>query len=208
MLLMWTSRICCRDSKSGNPTYICTSSRPGRSRAGSINSRRLVRPMTRRLLSWSTPSSLASSWFTTESRTPPSLIVPRTLQTASISSKTTTCRALFRPLSLCSRSASANSPLMLFSASPTHLFRISGPLTILGSRAFKARAISRANKVFPQPGGPYRSMPLTCCSPSFSIVAGGNRRVAKMRLVMFVNALSSPPTRVLISPMLMDCWSS
>ena len=40
------------------------------------------------------------------------------------------------------------------SESPTNLDIISGPLTILGSRAPSAEQISRASSVLPQPGGP------------------------------------------------------
>ena len=50
------------------------------------------------------------------------------------------------------------------SESPTNLDIISGPLTILGSRAPMAPAISRASSVLPQPGGPYSSMP-ACGTP-------------------------------------------
>lgn len=67
---------------------------------------------------------------------------------------------------LCSSSASANSFRMLASDSPTYLLRISGPLTTLGSLALSIFPICRAISVFPQPGGPYRRMPLTCLQPA------------------------------------------
>ena len=66
---------------------------------------------------------------------------------------------------LCSSSASAKSLRMLASDSPTYLLRISGPLTTLGSLAFNILPICRANRVLPQPGGPYNRMPLTCLQP-------------------------------------------
>jgi hypothetical protein len=50
---------------------------------------------------------------------------------------------------------------------------ISGPFTILGSLAPKAEVISLANRVLPQPGGPYRSMPRTGEMPSSFVMAGG-----------------------------------
>ncbi len=59
------------------------------------------------------------------------------------------------------------------SLSPTYFDIISGPLTIFGSRAPIAPAISRASSVLPQPGGPYSSMPRTGCTPSGRISAGG-----------------------------------
>lgn len=75
-----------------------TSSLPGRMRASSIMSRLLVMPITRMLLSCSTPSILASSWLTTVSWTPVLLPVdPRALQIASISSKIMMCNPLFGP---------------------------------------------------------------------------------------------------------------
>jgi hypothetical protein len=98
---------------------------------------------------------------------------PRSRVNASISSKTTTCRADSSPASACSTSASAKRLRMYSSESPTYLDIISGPFTILGSRAPIAFAISRASSVLPQPGGPYRSMPRTGCTPSGRIKAGG-----------------------------------
>ncbi len=65
----------------------------------------------------------------------------------------------------CSSSASANSFLMLASDSPTYLLRISGPLTIFGSRALSILPICRAIRVLPQPGGPYSRIPFTCLQP-------------------------------------------
>ena len=50
---------------------------------------------------------------------------------------------------------------------------ISGPFTILGSLAPNAEVISLANRVLPQPGGPYRSMPRTGEMPSSFVMAGG-----------------------------------
>ena len=79
---------------------------------------------------------------------------PRSRVKASISSKTTTCSALSSPASCNSTSASANRLRMYCSESPTNLLIISGPLTIFGSRAPSAPAISRASSVLPQPGGP------------------------------------------------------
>mmetsp|Transcript_35534 Transcript_35534/g.98290 ORF Transcript_35534/g.98290 Transcript_35534/m.98290 type:complete len:317 (-) Transcript_35534:575-1525(-) len=86
--IVWMLRICSRPCSSGSEISICTSSRPGRSRASSIMSFRLVMPMTRILLSELTPSILERSWLTTVSPTPvPSRDEPRALHTESISSK-------------------------------------------------------------------------------------------------------------------------
>eukprot|EP00967_Tisochrysis_lutea_P148068 scaffold282276_cov27-Tisochrysis_lutea.AAC.4 len=90
---------------------------------------------------------------------------PRSLAYASSSSSTITCSADSSPRSACSSSASPKSARMKASESPTYLLIISGPLTILGSRAPSADAISRATRVLPQPGGPYSSKPRTGGSP-------------------------------------------
>ena len=86
------------------------------------------------------------------------------------------CCTVLRPsLTLfCSSSASANSFLMLASDSPTYLLRISGPLTIFGSRALSILPICRAIRVLPQPGGPYSRIPFTCLQP-------GDRRTTRGR---------------------------
>mmetsp|Transcript_19 Transcript_19/g.71 ORF Transcript_19/g.71 Transcript_19/m.71 type:complete len:202 (+) Transcript_19:722-1327(+) len=92
MFLVWMPKICDRPLTSGRPISTWTSRRPGRRRASSIMSLRLVMPMRRMLLRESTPSILDSSWLTTESETPvPSRTVPRLLQMASISSRMTMC---------------------------------------------------------------------------------------------------------------------
>jgi hypothetical protein len=79
--------------------------RPGPRRRA--RARRLVMPMSRMLLSASTPSILVSSWLTTVSCTPlPSRTLPRDLQIASISSKMMTCSSLAAPLAFSSASAS------------------------------------------------------------------------------------------------------
>lgn len=67
----------------------------------------LVMPMSRMLLSASTPSILVSSWLTSVSCTPdPLCTLPRALQMASISSKMITCSSLASPRAACSASAS------------------------------------------------------------------------------------------------------
>mmetsp|Transcript_23273 Transcript_23273/g.59477 ORF Transcript_23273/g.59477 Transcript_23273/m.59477 type:complete len:408 (-) Transcript_23273:1022-2245(-) len=116
ILDVWILRIWKRPASSGSPISICTSRRPGRSSASSSMSRLLVMPMSRMLLSASTPSILVSSWFTTVSCTPdPSRTLPRCLHTASISSKMMMCRSDESPLALYSSSASANR-LRMFSS--------------------------------------------------------------------------------------------
>mmetsp|Transcript_21627 Transcript_21627/g.69636 ORF Transcript_21627/g.69636 Transcript_21627/m.69636 type:complete len:289 (-) Transcript_21627:486-1352(-) len=194
MLLVWMLRICTRPTSSGSPISTCTSSRPGRSSAWSIRSRRLVMPMMSTLLSASTPSILDSSWFTIESCTPvPSWVEPRALQMASISSKMMMCSSLASPFSACSFSASTNSSRIFSSEPPTYLSRMEGPFTILGSLALSALPSCLAMSVFPQPGGPNSSMPRTCGMPIFRTTSAGNTREAKARRKMSPNSLSRPP---------------
>ena len=101
-----------------------------------------------------------------ESETPvPSRTDPRLLQMASISSKMIVWSIESSPSAFCSASASAKSSRIFSSDAPTYLSRTSGPLTILGSRAFRTLPIWRAMSVLPQPGGPKRSMPRTCVMP-------------------------------------------
>lgn len=110
-------RIWKRPSSFGRLISICTSSRPGRISASSIMSLRFVMPgkpglcrwqwlagnhdflpMTKILLSCSTPSIFARSWFTTVSWTPVlPATEPRCLQMASISSNMMMCNPLFGP---------------------------------------------------------------------------------------------------------------
>lgn len=155
---------------------------------------RLVMPMRRILLSESTPSILESSWLTTESPTPvPPPVLPRCLQTASISSRMMMCSMESSPASACSFSASAKRSRIFCSLPPTNLSRISGPLTIFGSRALSTLPICRAMSVFPHPGGPNSSMPRTWLMPSCWTMCGGYSRLANARRNIWLNSSSRPP---------------
>mmetsp|Transcript_8834 Transcript_8834/g.33364 ORF Transcript_8834/g.33364 Transcript_8834/m.33364 type:complete len:341 (-) Transcript_8834:343-1365(-) len=194
MDLVWIMRIWKRPARSGSPISTCSSRRPGRSKASSMRSFRLVIPMTRMLFRLSTPSSLLSSWFTMLSPTPvPSLVLPRCLQMASISSKMMMCSSLSSPFSRCSSSAGPNFSRMASSDAPTYLFRISGPLMICGSRALSTWPIFRAIRVLPQPGGPKRSMPRMCLMPSCLITLALKQRGAKARRKIRLNSAPRPP---------------
>eukprot|EP00733_Pompholyxophrys_punicea_P001328 Pompholyxophrys_punicea_v1_NODE_620_length_1581_cov_2.434469.p3 type:complete len:105 gc:universal NODE_620_length_1581_cov_2.434469:968-654(-) len=97
---------------------------------------------------------------------------------ASISSMMMICNMELSPCSACSCSASLNKSRIFSSEPPTYLFNISGPLTILGSRAFNALPICRAMRVLPQPGGPKRSIPRTCVIPICLTMCVGKIRLA------------------------------
>ena len=132
-----------------------------------------------------------------ESCTPvPELTLPRDLHTASISSKMMMCRSLSSPFALYSASASANKARMFSSLCPTYLLITSGPLTILGSCPLSIFPICRAMSVFPVPGGPWSSMPLTWWIPSRCTTDCGKTRVEKARLKMSSNCLSAGRCRV------------
>mmetsp|Transcript_12501 Transcript_12501/g.24680 ORF Transcript_12501/g.24680 Transcript_12501/m.24680 type:complete len:425 (-) Transcript_12501:179-1453(-) len=215
--LVWMLRICSLPASSGKPISTCTSSLPGLRTASSIMSLRLVMPMMSTLLMLSTPSILDSSWFTMESPTPlESELEPRDLQMASNSSKMMMCSMLLEPSVACSSSASLNKSRIFCSEPPTNLSRISGPLTILGSRAFNTCPICLAIRVFPHPGGPNRSMPRTWWIPSCSTMWSGKMRLANARLKIWLNSLSSPPipicpkSNVLLKMFLLafmpSCW--
>mmetsp|Transcript_24931 Transcript_24931/g.53844 ORF Transcript_24931/g.53844 Transcript_24931/m.53844 type:complete len:250 (-) Transcript_24931:771-1520(-) len=155
MPAVWMERIWNLPFSSGSEISTCTSRRPGRSRASSIMSLRLVMPMTRMLLSEWTPSIFESSWLTTVSCTPvPSRVEPRCLHTESISSKMMMCSSESSPFSCISASASAKSARMFSSDCPTYLERISGPCTTLGSFPLSILPICLAIRVLPVPGGP------------------------------------------------------
>mmetsp|Transcript_2613 Transcript_2613/g.9476 ORF Transcript_2613/g.9476 Transcript_2613/m.9476 type:complete len:316 (-) Transcript_2613:174-1121(-) len=195
-------RICALPSRSGSPTSICTSRRPGRSMASSSRSRRLVMAMSRMLLSACTPSILVSSWFTMESPTcwpPPAAaaaaLLPRCLQTASISSKMMTCSGEAAPSCAKSRSASAKRRRTFCSLSPTNLESTSGPFTTLGGTedGDSSAPRRRATSVLPVPGGPCNSMPRTCARPREADTSGPTTRDASARRKICATASSSPP---------------
>mmetsp|Transcript_54632 Transcript_54632/g.97123 ORF Transcript_54632/g.97123 Transcript_54632/m.97123 type:complete len:236 (+) Transcript_54632:1123-1830(+) len=155
---------------------------------------RLVIPINSTLFRASTPSIFESSWLTMLSPTPvPSLLEPRDLQIASISSKMMRCSSLSSPFSACSASASLNRLRMFSSVWPTYLLSTSGPLMILGSLQFSIFPIWRAISVLPVPGGPYSRIPFTWEIPSFSMTAGGKMRDPKARRKTLPNSVFSPP---------------
>ena len=110
--LAWTARISSRPRLSGRPTYTCRSNRPGRSRAGSRISARLVAARTTTPSLLPKPSISTSSWLRVCSRSswPPPRPAPRWRPTASISSMNTTEGAAFLASSKRSRTRLAPTP--------------------------------------------------------------------------------------------------
>mmetsp|Transcript_7678 Transcript_7678/g.15968 ORF Transcript_7678/g.15968 Transcript_7678/m.15968 type:complete len:262 (+) Transcript_7678:718-1503(+) len=195
----------------GAGTSICTSNRPGRSRAGSMRFAEFVSPTTSvGTGSSSTPSILARSWFTTESRaTPESACAPppppRARAIASNSSSTIMCSAA-RPRSLSrpgvpvrnagsSGGGSSNSARTFSSLAPTNRSITSGPdTTVTGRAGLRIRPSVRASRVLPHPGGPCRRRPRMGRTPSSSRRWGGAASGIQTRRRICARTSSRPPT--------------
>mmetsp|Transcript_5623 Transcript_5623/g.9204 ORF Transcript_5623/g.9204 Transcript_5623/m.9204 type:complete len:249 (+) Transcript_5623:210-956(+) len=146
----WLQRICSLEARSGGGTYILRSMRPGRSRAASSMSGRLVAATTTTLaVVCCTPSISVSSWDSTRSLTPTDES-PLLVAKASISSKNIKLGAAAR--------ARLKRVCTAFSLSPSHLDNSSGPLT---ARKFIPLSVASAFaiSVLEQPGGPYSNTP-------------------------------------------------
>ena len=147
IFFVWIFRIDSRPSLFGTLTYTIRSNRPGRIRAGSRMSGRLVAPITITFVRSSIPSISAKSWFRTFSVTfvPFPIPPPRFPARESISSKKITqgetCRA---------RSKIFRTPSSDF---PTHILKRLGPL-IWMKFASDSFATAFARRVLPVPGGP------------------------------------------------------
>jgi len=150
--LAWTFRISSRPFTSGALTWICRSNRPGRSRAGSRMSGRLVAARTMMPSVWPKPSISTSSWFRvcSFSSWPPPRPVPRLRPTASISSMKIMAGATFFACSNRSRTRLAPTPTYISTKSEPEMERNCTPAS---------PATARASNVLPVPGGPTRRMP-------------------------------------------------
>mmetsp|Transcript_13118 Transcript_13118/g.32154 ORF Transcript_13118/g.32154 Transcript_13118/m.32154 type:complete len:253 (+) Transcript_13118:943-1701(+) len=142
------------------------SKRPGRMRAGSRTSRRLVAPRTMTPLDFVVrPSIAARSMFSvcSASSDPPRRMCERVFPSASSSSMKMTLGECF--------SACLNSCLTLAAPRPAKTSTKSAPeVAKNGTPASAAAAL--ASIVFPVPGGPTRSTPLGRRTPSFVYLAG------------------------------------
>mmetsp|Transcript_37639 Transcript_37639/g.73535 ORF Transcript_37639/g.73535 Transcript_37639/m.73535 type:complete len:243 (+) Transcript_37639:349-1077(+) len=136
-----------REAWSGRGMYTSWSRRPGRMRAGSMMSGRLVAPMMKTFFFSPTPSISVSIWFITRSPAPPASPpeLPRARAIESSSSKKSTQGADCLALSKIS--------LTLLSDSPNHMVSSSGPLIEM-KLDWHSLAIAFASSVLPHPGGP------------------------------------------------------
>ena len=140
-----TLKIACLALRSGNGISKMRSNRPGRSRAGSTRSIRLVAARTRTPLSSSKPSISVRNWLITRSVTMEESPVPRRGTRESISSKNRIVGAACLAFLKTSRTPRSDSP--------TNLLISSGPLTEM-KFTWDSWASALARRVFPVPGGP------------------------------------------------------
>mmetsp|Transcript_13821 Transcript_13821/g.28273 ORF Transcript_13821/g.28273 Transcript_13821/m.28273 type:complete len:254 (+) Transcript_13821:1090-1851(+) len=149
MLRVWMRKTSRRPFSSGTPMSISLSKRPKRRRAGSMELGLLVAPITTTEARPFMPSIRVSIWETILLSTSP-LVLSLLGAMESISSMKMMEGAFF--------SASSKAFLRLLSLSPAILDMISGPL-MRKKKAPVSLATARAMRVFPDPGGPYRSTP-------------------------------------------------
>ncbi len=144
------------------------SKRPGRSRAVSRMSGRLVAAMTTTPESAPKPSISTRSWLSVASRSslPPMAEVDRARPTASISSMNTMLGAA--ALAVAKRSRMRAAP------TPTYISTKSEP-EIEKKGTADSPATARARRVLPQPGGPESSTPLGTAAPMWAKRLGSAR---------------------------------
>ena len=165
IFLACTRRIASRPCKSGSSTGIRLSKRPGRSRALSKVSGRLVAAKITTPLLPSKPSISESSWFKVCSRSslPPNCPLSLRLPIASISSMNTMQGAF--------SSACLNKSRTRAAPIPTNISINSLPL-MEKKGTFASPATAFASKVLPVPGGPTRRAPLGILAPISLYLAG------------------------------------
>ena len=159
MFRVWTCRVARRPARLGRSTVMRRSKRPGRSRALSSTSGRLVAPRTMMPLPGSKPSSSASSWFRVCSRSslpPPKRPPSRDLPMVSISS--------MKMMQGATLAASLNRSRTREAPTPTNISTKSEPeMEKKGTLASPATAL--ASKVLPVPGEPTSRAPLGSLAP-------------------------------------------
>ena len=148
-LRMCTFRICSRPRMSGSVTYTWRSKRPGRSKAASRMSGRLVAATTITPTLVSKPSISTSIWFRVCSRSslPPPRPAPRWRPTASISSMKMMQGAFFLALSNMSRTRDAPTPTNISTKSEPEMLKngtLASPAIDFGQQGFTGAG--RANQ--------------------------------------------------------------
>ena len=150
--LACTSKMAVRPRMSGLSRITRRSNRPGRSRAGSSMSGRLVAAMTITFVAESKPSISTRIWFRVCSRSswPPPRPAPRCLPTASISSTNIMHGAWRFACSKRSRTLEAPTPTNISTNSEPEIEKNGTPAS---------PATARASNVLPVPGGPTNKTP-------------------------------------------------
>ena len=172
------------------------SKRPGRSKAGSSTSARLVAASTITPVSFSKPSISTKIWFKVCSRSscPPPIPEPRLRPTASISSMKIIAGAFF--LAFENRSRTREAP------TPTNISINSEP-EMLKNGTLASPATARASIVLPVPGFPTINTPLGILAPIFWYFLGSFKKSTtsyRSCLAFSLPAISSNSTFFLSSP--------
>mmetsp|Transcript_13329 Transcript_13329/g.32439 ORF Transcript_13329/g.32439 Transcript_13329/m.32439 type:complete len:235 (+) Transcript_13329:1486-2190(+) len=183
MFLVWMRSTSRRPVSSGTPMSISRSKRPKRRSAASMELGRLVAPMTMMCARDFMPSMSVSSCDTMRRSTSP-CVFSRLGAMESISSMKMMAGAFF--------SASSNALRRLDSDSPASLDMISGPL-MRKKNAPVSLATARAMSVLPEPGGPYRRMPLGGFTP-IVLKSMGWRRGSSTSSRICAICFRTPPT--------------
>mmetsp|Transcript_28067 Transcript_28067/g.56041 ORF Transcript_28067/g.56041 Transcript_28067/m.56041 type:complete len:333 (-) Transcript_28067:425-1423(-) len=194
----WTLRMAVRPLKSGRSTLTRRSKRPGRRRALSRTSTRLVAAITMTPGLPSKPSISVRIWLSVCSRSslPPAKPAPRWRPTASISSMKMMQGAFF--LAWLKRSRTREAP------TPTNISTNSEPETEKkGTPASPATA--RARRVFPVPGGPSRITPRGMRAPRSEYFSGFFRKSTTSASSSF--APSQPATSLKVTPVSGTIWT-
>mmetsp|Transcript_30975 Transcript_30975/g.51331 ORF Transcript_30975/g.51331 Transcript_30975/m.51331 type:complete len:308 (+) Transcript_30975:665-1588(+) len=192
IFLRCTEKISTRPLTSGGSTLIIRSKRPGRSRASSRVSGRLVPAITTIWPVVVNPSISTRSWLRVFSRSslppmPPPR--PRARPTASISSIKTIHGCML--LACAKRSRTRAGP------TPTNISMKSDPATERKG-TFASPAVALASSVFPVPGGPTSSAPFGIFAPSSRYFSGFFRKSTSSMTSTLASA--RPATSLKVTP--------
>ena len=190
----WTERISSRPERSGRSTLMRRSKRPGRSRAVSRTSRRLVAASRITPELSSKPSISVRSWLRVCSRSslPPPIPAPRWRPTASISSMKMMQGALALAWRNRSRTRLAPTPTNISTNSVAAMEKKGTPAS---------PAMARARSVLPVPGGPTSSTPFGIRAPMEVNCSGVLRKVTTSCSSSLASAMpATSSNRTVIAP--------
>ena len=168
----WTLRMASRPVRSGGETATRRSKRPGRSRAWSSTSGRLVAPMTITLVFESKPSISVRIWFSVCSRSslpPLNPATPEVRERPIASSSSMKTMAGAASLACLNRSRTRDAP------TPT-MASTNSDAAIEKNGTSASPATARASSVLPVPGGPESSTPCGMRPPSLRYFSGWRRK--------------------------------